>query len=178
MKLERSIFAALGVIYPCKRQEKRPFITLSFQWITFMESFYCYESGFTPTWRGVKSQIPLSWIALCSLSLVSHQDVCLHYTYNAVTVIHACSYSTVAIYLQQGKQCKSRYLETFIIANIFVSVNLPLKDYFLSCFFFSFWLFRKVEENLHFTKLTFSFSLILLNLNIGVMTAANEIKYI
>lgn len=92
LKLERNISVALAIIYPCKRQEKRPFITLSFQWIMFMESFYCYESGFTPTWRGVKSQISLSWISLCSLSLGSHQDICLHYTYSVVTVIYTCPY--------------------------------------------------------------------------------------
>ena len=31
LKLEENISVASGVIYPCKRQEKRPFITLSFQ---------------------------------------------------------------------------------------------------------------------------------------------------
>lgn len=153
----------------------------------FIESFYCYESGFTPTWRGVKSQIPLSWISLCSLSLVSHQDTCLYHTWSeSQSLTPALTYSS-HLFTARKIECKSWYPETFIISNIFVSVKLPLGTgvgahsfYFLSFFFsflvlYFFQLVGQVKENLHFAKLIVFSSLSPLNLTIRVATAANKI---
>lgn len=82
------------------------------------------------------------------------------------------------LFIARQTMCKSRYLETFIISNILVSVNLPLgnKLFFLFYFFF-FQLVGRVKESLHFARLMFSSSLILLNLIIWVTLAANKIKY-
>lgn len=153
----------------------------------FIESFYCYESGFTPTWRGVKSQIPLSWISLCSLSLVSHQDTCLHHTYSeSQSFTPALTYSS-HLFIARKRECKSRYPETFIISYIFVSVNLPLGTgvggtFFLFSLFFFFFgslfffqLVGQVKDNLHFAKLIVFSSLSPLNLSIRLATAAIKI---
>lgn len=121
-----------------------------------------------------------------SLSVESHYVPCplfpiktyafLIHTVQSQSFMPALTYSS-HLFIARQTMCKSRYLETFIISNILVSVNLPLGNKLFFLFYFFFQLVGQVKESLHFARLMFSSSLMLLNLIIRVTTAANKIKY-
>lgn len=150
----------------------------------FMESFYCYESGFTPTWGRVKSQIPqlnlIMFLVPCSplRHMPSLYIQGSHHHYHQLLLI-------VAIPLQQGKQRVNPGIWRHLLFQLFsfqLTCHWRIRNFFFLFFFLvCLWGFfpigGKSGGESSFCKNDIFFTFNTLNLNIRVTTAANEIKY-